>query len=262
MTKLRLLLGLGALLALGLVGSAAVAAPPGTYTCSGGSPASPSMIPGGTYSALVVTGVCTFAGDVKINGNVTVADGAVLNDHAGAPFTERINGNVTVGSGAVLGLGSYSTVPNDTKVNGNIVANQPKSLYLSGITVNGNVTSTGGGTGTSEFRNFPTKDNTIRGNLTMQGWQGGWIGVIRNHVNGNVVVSDNASIVVCVVEGPFGSCLQSAPGLDDDSTEVMTNVINGNLVCENNAPPAQVNPLDGGEPNQVRGQKIGECAGL
>jgi FAD/FMN-containing dehydrogenase len=260
--KLRLLVGLCALLGLAIVGSAAVAAPPAAYTCSGGSPGAPSMIPGGTYSSIVVTGVCTFAGDVKVNGDVTVADGATLNDHAGAPFTERINGNVTVGAGAILGLGSYATVPNNTKVNGNIVANGPKSLYLSGITVNGNVTSTGGGTGTAEFRNFPTKDNTINGNLTITGWQGGWLGVIRNSVNGNVTVSSNASIVVCTVDGPFGSCLQSQPGVDDDSNEVMTNWINGNLTCENNTPPAQVNPADGGQPNQVHGNKIGECASL
>jgi hypothetical protein len=42
----------------------------------------------------------------------------------------------------------------------------------------------------------------------------------------------------------------------------MTNTIGGNLICQNNTPPAQVNPDDGGLPNTVTGNKIGECAGL
>jgi hypothetical protein len=39
--------------------------------------------------------------------------------------------------------------------------------------------SNGGGGVTGEFRNYPTKDITVDGNLIIQGWTGGWIGVIR-----------------------------------------------------------------------------------
>jgi hypothetical protein len=248
--KLRLLLGLGVLLGLGLAGSTAFGAPPGAGSCSGGA------IPAGTYNGFTVTGNCTFAGGaVTINGNLTVADGAFLNDHDATHATVHVTGNVTVGKGAVLGLGNYSPVPphNSAIIDGNLTANQPLTLYLGGITVHGNLVSNGGGSGPAgPFRNFPTKDDRVGGNLVIQGWQGGWIGVIRVDVGGNAIVSKNASVVT-----PDGS-----PPPDSDSTEVQTNHIGGNLICQGNTPPAQVNPGDGGQPNVVAGQKIGECAGL
>jgi hypothetical protein len=270
MRKMNVLLVAGALVALGLTTAGTVAAAPqGPYTCTGGA------IPAGTYGAVVVTGTCTFTGDlVTINGGLTVADGAVLNDHAASRTTVRVNGGVYVGVGAVLGLGAYGPpgVSTDTRVNGGIVANSPLSLYLSGITVNGGVVSTGGvapafSGALSEFRNFPFKDNTVNGGLTIQGWQGGWIGVIRNHINGDVNISDNRSVLVETPSGcspePGGiPCTGSAPGTDGDSTEVQTNVIHGSLACFDNTPPAQVNILDGGQLNQVTGTKSGECADL
>jgi hypothetical protein len=239
----------------------ALAGPPGSYTCSEDGP-----IPGGTYSGLVVTANCFFGGDVTVNGNVTVADGAILNDHAGSAANHvLITGNVKVGKGAVLGLGTYNPYAiHDTTVNGSIVANHPMTLYLSFATVHGNVVSNGGGT-TAEFRNFPIKDNTIDGNLVVQDWHGGWLGVIRNDVGGNVIVSKNASVVMltgCTGEGEEEVCTGFGPGFDDDSTEVQTNVINGNLVCQGNFPAAQVNAFDGGELNDVGGHAVGQCADL
>ncbi len=236
----------------GIAVAVAPAAPSGAATCTGG------PIAAGTYTSLLVTGNCSFAGGtVTVTGNVTVADGALLNDHAVSTATVHVMGNVTVGRDAVLGLGRYAppvtpAPQSGTVVDGNIVANQPLSLYLGAITVHGNVVSNGGGGGvTGEFRNFPTKDDIIDGNLIVQGWQGGWLGVIRNQVSGNVIVSDNASVRT-----------EDGPGVDTDSNEVMTNVIRGNLVCMGNTPPAQVNPLDGGLPNTVSGVKVGQCAGL
>ena len=247
--KLRLLLGTCVLVSLGIGGSAALAAGHGAGTCSSGT------IAATTYNGLKVTGDCTFAaGTVTINGNLTVAAGAVLNDHAGSPATVIVTGNVKVGKGAVLGLGTYDpTGSRDTTVGGNIVANQPLSLYLSFITVHGNVISNGGGSGPAgPFRNFPIKDNTIDGNLIVQGWQGGWIGLIRNAVGGNVIFSKNASVVL----------EDGTPGTDEDANEVQTNTIGGNLICQRNTPAAQVNAIDEGQPNTVGGNKIGQCAGL
>lgn len=247
--KIRLVFGLLIVLAQGLGASTAFASAPNSATCTGGT------IAAGTYSSLTVTGNCTFedGGTVIVNGNVRVADGAVLNDHAGSTASVFITGNVTVGKGAVLGLGSYNPFTTSTTVvNGNIIASQPLSLYLSEMTVHGNVVSNGGGSGPAgEFRNFPTKDDVIDGNLIVQGWQGGWLGVIRVQVGGNLIVSNNASVLT-----------EEGPGVDTDSTEVMTNVVAGNLVCQGNSPAAQVNPLDFGQPNVVGGQKIGQCAGL
>jgi hypothetical protein len=260
MRRLAILGTVVALVAMALPGSA-LAAKPAAGTCSGGA------IPGGTYSGFTVTGNCTIAAgaSVQINGNLTVADGAILNDHAAAGFQGaqvHITGDVKVGKGAVLGLGSYATpgsVGLDT-VGGNIVANQPLTLYLGSVTVGGNVISNGGGllsTSAEDFRNFPVKDNTIHGNLIIQGWRGGWIGLIRNHVDGNVIFAKNVSL----------SNPETGPGTDGDSSEVMGSVlgpqvIGGNLICHGNVPAAQVNFGDGGDYNVVGGNKIGECAGL
>jgi hypothetical protein len=245
--KRMLLLGASALLALGVVGSGATAAPHGSYTCSGG------VIPAGTYDGLVVTGVCAFApqGTVTIHGDVRVAHGAILNDHAGSPATTTlITGNIVVGHGAVLGLGTYAPGPTHdvAVVGGNIVASQPASLYISRTTVHGSVVSNGGG---DPERNFPIKDDTIDGNLHIQGWSGLWLGVIRDTVGGNVIVAHTAGTQTG--EPPFEGIL--------DSTEVATNVIGGNLLCFGNTPAAQIGD-SGGSPNVVAGHKLGECAHL
>jgi hypothetical protein len=245
MMKLRLLLGLCVLL-VGIGGSAALAAKPGAAgrtTCSGGS------IAAGTYKSLTVTGTCTFAGGtVTINGNLKVADGAILNDHAASSATVNVRGNVIVGRGAVLGLGNYDPTPphESATVGGNIVANQPLTLYLGGITVHGNVVSHGGG---DPGRNFPIKDDTVDGNLIIQGWSGLWLGVIRATVGGNLIVSKNVAADTSQLPG-------------SDSTEVQTNHVAGNLICRRNTPAAQVNPDDGGQPNVVGGRKLGQCRGL
>ncbi len=231
------------------VTAATSAASSGRYVCSGG------PISAGTYHTLVVTGDCWFGGDVLVTGHLRVEDGAILNDHAFSDAVVRVNGNVYVDKDAVLGLGGYTEgpePPTGTVVDGSILANQPLSLYLSGITVHGNVVSNGGGGGAQgEFRNFPLKDDVIDGKLVVQGWRGGWLGIIRDQVSGNVLVRNNESVLT-----------ETGPGVDSDSTEVQTNTVGGNLVCMHNVPAAQVNPLDLGQPNIVGGHGIGECAGL
>jgi hypothetical protein len=223
---------------------------------------------------VTVTGVCRFNGYITINGDLTIADGAVLNNHAsGVPFMAAkvaINGDVKVGKGAVLGLGNYGPpgIKTNTIVNGDIHADQPLDLYLSGITVHGSVISNGGGPGTSQFLNFPTKDDTIDGNLIMNGWQGGWIGALRDTVGGNLILTNNASLVHQTPVGcddndpnPANHCTGFTAGADPDSTEVATNTIAGNLICYGNTPAAQFGD-SGGQPNTVTGKALGECSGL
>jgi hypothetical protein len=252
--KLRLLLGLGVLLALGVGVSAARALLPAAGSCSGG------VIAPNTYSGLIVTGNCTITGAVTVNGDVTVADGAYL-DAAYKDTRLTVNGNVKVGRGAKLGLGctygyhdcglSPVWLGNIT-VNGSIIANQALTMYLDFVTVHGSVWSFGGGPGSSgPFLNLPIKDNTIDGTLVVLGWRGGWFGIIRNTVGGSVLAAGNASVVT-----------ETGPGTDSDSTEIQTNTISGNLICGGNNPHAQVNPNDGGQPNNVSGHKSGECSGL
>jgi hypothetical protein len=95
---------------------------------------------------------------------------------------------------------------------------------------------------------LPIKDDTIDGNLVITGWSGLWFGVIRDHVGGNVIVSNNDA-----------SDPTTLPG--SDSTEIVNNDIAGNLICTNNTPAAQLG--DAEQPgNRVGGLKLGECAGL
>jgi hypothetical protein len=267
MRRLMVLGTVVALVAMALPASA-LAADPGAGTCSSGT------MHGGTYTSFTVTGTCTIAygASVQINGDLTVADGASLNDHGAEAWKVaqmHIAGDVKVGKGAVLGLGynaTEGTLGPDT-VGGNIVANQPLALQLGNVTVGGNVISNGGGvlsTSIADFRNFPVKDNTIHGNLIIQGWRGGWIGLIRNHVDGNVIFAKNVSL----------SNPETGPGTDGDSSEVMGSdvsaiggpivpqTIGGNLICRGNVPAAHVNPGDFGAKNFVGGEAIGECAGL
>jgi hypothetical protein len=228
----------------------------------------------GTYSSFTVTGTCNIAygANVHINGDLTIAAGASLNDHGAEAWKAaqmHIAGDVYVGKGAVLGLGWNSpegTLGLDT-VGGDIVASRPLALQLGGVTVGGDVISNGGGvlsTSIADFRNFPVKDNVIHGNLIVQGWHGGWIGLIRNTVGGNVIFSKNVS----------RSNPETGPGTDEDSSEVqgsdlaaiggpsIPQTIHGNLICIGNVPAAHFNPGDFGAANSVGGKAIGQCAGL
>lgn len=235
-----------AALAFGISGSIAAASKPGAGSCAGGAPVSPQVIAAGTYNGLVVSGNCvTGPGVVTVAGNLTIADGGILNDHASGRGTVHVTGNVQVGKGSVLGLGDYNPFGSHTSavVDGNVNANSPMTLYLGDMTIRGNLVSNGG---SGPGRNFPTKDNTIGGNLIIQGWTGMWIGVIRNQVGGNVNFSKNTAMDTSVVPG-------------SDSSEVQTNAIAGNLICHGNTPTAQVNQFDGGEPNQIGGNAVGEC---
>ena len=194
---------------------------------------------------------------MTINGNLTIADGAQLNDHAsGQAQPVNITGNVTVGKGAVLGLGNYNPVPPHTSavVDGNITAHQPETLYLGGMTVHGNVVSSGGGNPASE-RNFPIKDDTVDGNLIVEGWNGFWFGS-----------SASTSAETWSWPTRLGRRL-ACPGTEFegilDSTEIVSNVIGGNLICHGNTPPAQIGDAildEGNGPNTVGGNAIGECA--
>ena len=259
MRRFPLFLAVAALVGLAVGGATAAGKAPTSGSCSGGD------IGDGSYANYTVTGDCTVPDGVTltISGNLTLKPGATFD--AVHMSTVSVGGNILVGKGALLGLGCTpasnspfyapcsDTTPTTDVVGGNIVADQPLTMYIDGDTIHGSLVSNGGGPGPSgPFLNLPIKDNSIGGNLVVQGWHGGWWGVIRNDVGGNVIVANNESVVT-----------EGGPGTDSDANEIQSNFsIGGNLICHGNSPHAQINPADGGGPNVVGGKKIGECAGL
>jgi hypothetical protein len=248
--KLRLLLGLCTVVAVFSLPTVAGADPfVGPPIC-----ASAGTALSGTYGFLAVSGDAYVpAGKtLTVRGNLRIRHGACLD--AFTLGTVHVGHDIIVRPGAVLALGctpnSIGPVPpcgttttNDT-VGRSILADHPLTMYLDGNTIGSNVVSVGGGPGTHDYLTFPIKDNTIGGNLIVRGWTGGWSGAIRNDVGGNLRWSENVST------------------LDPDSNEVQTNTVGGDLICFHNSPAAQVNAADGGQPNVVAGDKIGQCAGL
>ena len=155
-----------------------------------------------------------------------------------------IRGNVLVSNGGLFAFGQPTEgcgpdVRATSVVTGNVVAVKALSVKILCSTVRGNVLSVGGGYHaqpdclTNEGVNFPVKDNTIRGNLAVYGWRGCWMGAIRNHVGGNVILVGNTSAAF-------------APGTTDlDGMEIVTNTIRANLACYLNSPRPQVGDSEG-----------------
>ena len=254
--KLRLLLGLCTVVAMLALPAVAQADPfVGPPICD---TAGKALF--GTYGSLAVWGDAYVpAGKtLTVRGNLTIKHGACLD--AFTLGTVHVGRNIYVDRGAVLALGctpeSIGPVPpcgttttNDT-VGHSIFADHPLTMYLDGNTIGRNVVSVGGGPGAhGDFLNFPIKDNTIHGNVFLFGWKGLWMGLIRDTVGGSVWVMGNRAADTSTLPG-------------SDSTEIQTNDISGNLICLGNSPAAQVNALDGGQPNHVGGNAFGECAGL
>jgi hypothetical protein len=184
--------------ALTLSASPAFAAGGGSYTCWGGD------IPTGTYNNIVVAGWCSVPTDAEITvtGNITVNPGAVL-DAQSSPATVTVGRNVTAGAGSMLGLGCQppalthnSAHPCSTDaaghttitVGGNVTATDAYLVMLNGIDVAGNVTESGG---VSDLP-WSIKNNQIQGNVTVSGLQPEWLGLLFNHIGGNVTLTDIA----------------------------------------------------------------------
>ncbi len=259
MTIRRALPGLCVMLSLWLWAGSAVADPnAGPPICS-----SAGTAISGTYRNLTISGNAYVAAGttLTVNGNLKLAPGACLD--AFTLGTVNVAGNVSVDKGAVLALGCTpgslgppipqppcGTTTTKDIVGGSIIADQPLTMYLDGDLIFGNVLSQGGGDPTlsDPSLSFPVKDNTIGGNLIVHDWQGAWVGALRNTVGGNVMISKNVGTRL----GDSGQ---------PDSTEVGSNIVIGDLNCQNNSPAAQIGDSPTG-PNTVYGHKIGECKEL
>ena len=119
---------------------------------------------------------------------------------------------------------------------------------MNGITVGGNVSLAGGG-GENPW-GIPTywsvKNNHVGRNLTMSGQTVMWLGVMFNHVDGNVTLTD----ITVNDEHP------DAPGV-----YVVRNTVGRNLVCTGLTPGVSPGFVPGSV-NVVGHKAIGQCAAL
>ncbi len=171
-------------------------------------------------------------------------------------------------SGATLGLGcepNYSpcsddpaaatggTLTSSGRIYGSLNEWEPLGVIVHASTIGGNVNEFGGGGGVSctvpttgifsvlqspVFSDY--EDNAIGGNFTISGLQTCWLGALRDKVQGSVVDTNNTFA-------------------DPDADEVISNTIEGNMVCYGNSPAVQFGDSHG-VPNEVRGLALGECA--
>jgi hypothetical protein len=203
---------LGAALLVGVAGPAS--ARTSTTTCE-------DVLAPGTYQKVVVP-----------DGAVCLSDGGVT-----------IRGGLFVGSGATFVLGSEEAPGDNGTISGGVHATNAMSVQIHFMTINGGVDIHGGSGpfgGPFDVTWNTLEDNHINGGATIEGYNGFWMGFIRNHVNGSVNLNNNVL-------------------MDPDGNEYVTNVIHGSLNCAGNDPAAQVGDSMG-DVNQVTGQTTGQCA--
>jgi hypothetical protein len=153
-----------------------------------------------------------------------------------------IRAGLFVGSGATFVLGSEEAPGSTGTISGGVHASNPASVQIHFATIRGGVRIHGGSGpfgGPFDVTWNAIEDNLISGGATIVGYDGFWFGFIRNSVSGSVTLNDNVLT-------------------DPDGNEYVTNTIRGTLNCTGNSPAPQVGDSEG-SPNQVTGQKTGQC---
>jgi hypothetical protein len=214
--KLISVLAVATLTAGLLIGAPLVASAATSSTCTG------ELAPG-TYHKLVVP-----------EGAVCISEGFVT-----------IRGGLFIEPGATFVLGSEENpVPTGT-ITGGVHATDPMSVQIHFTTIYGGIEIHGGSGpfgGPFEVTWNAIEDNQIHGSVTIEGYNGFWMGFIRNNVYGSVNLNNNVLA-------------------DPDGNEYVSNTIYGSLHCAGNSPAAQIGDSEG-NPNQVTGAMTGQCAEL
>ena len=250
-----------------------------SYICSGGNtvPGGLTSIPSGTYSSIVVKGVCAIdQGSVTVRHDVSVARGGELVAmFSGSDLTVlgnvsvARNGTLVVGCGGASdsvcfldqGFGYDPTGAARVRIGRNLTSESALAVIVHTTSIGGNLTQTGGGGGVNcdphaETLGGPAystyESSTIGGNATIIGVRSCWLGFISNTVHRNVAISHN--VMADAYPLPSGEVFW-------DGNEVDANTIGGNLSCFGNAPAAQLGD-HGGPLNTVGGQATGQCRTL
>lgn len=169
-------------------------------------------------------------------GMITVPAGATCDLGAGPVI---VLGGVRVSPGASFLLGVEYTGPASGTINGGIVANGAAQVVVYNALIHGAVSVQGGAGPFGCAGPVPglcytdLSDDTITGGVTVNGYDGIWLGFIRDHVNGTVMLTNN---------------VQSF-----DEIDVGSNVVNGSLLCSGNVPLENTGVSPGG-PSTVTGQ--------
>jgi hypothetical protein len=177
-------------------------------------------LPSGTYQRVVVP-----------EGAVCLSEGPV-----------RIEAGLWMEAGATFVLGSEESGWTTGTIDGGVHAVDPASVQIHFATINGGIDIRGGSGpfgGPFEVTWNAIEDNVIHGATTVVGYDGFWMGFIRNTAFGSVTMRGNTLT-------------------DPDGNEYVTNTIHGNLSCWDNSPAPQVGDSQG-SPNRVTGRKAGQC---
>jgi hypothetical protein len=156
-----------------------------------------------------------------------------------------IRSGLFIGPGATFVLGSEDKPGNNGTISSGVHATNAASVQIHFVTVNGGVDIRGGSGpsgGPFGITWNTIEDSRINGGVTMSGYNGFWLGFIRNNVNGSVNLNNNVLA-------------------DEDGNEYVTNTIHGSLNCTGNSPAPQTGD-SGGSPNQVTGPKTGQCTNV
>jgi len=216
MKKLVSLLGMGVVTVSTMVGFGGVAAAAGTTRCT-------DTLASGTYQKVVVP-----------EGAVCFSDGVI-----------RIRDGLWIRSGATFVLGSEESPGATGTIEDGVHAVDPASVQIHFATIEGGVDIQGGSGPFGppfDVTWNAIEDNVIHGHVQVVGYDGFWMGFIRNHVFGTVTMRDNTLA-------------------DPDGNEYVSNTIHGSFQCSGNSPAPQVGDSEG-EPNVVTGRASGQCAGL
>jgi hypothetical protein len=174
----------------------------------------------GTYATVVVpaNAVCI------IDGPITITNGLFIR------------------SGATFVLGSEDQPGQTGIIVGGVHATNAASVQIHFTAINGGIDIRGGSGpfgGPFDVTFTTIEDSQINGPVLIEGYNGFWMGFIRNRVNGTVTLRNNVLA-------------------DPDGNEYVTNIINGDLICRGNSPAPQTGDSEGAQ-NIVTGAKVGQC---
>jgi hypothetical protein len=208
---------------------------------SGGMFVAAASVHGPTLAAAATATECTAKLAPGTYRQVVVPEGAMCLSKGPV----RIQAGLWIEAGATFVLGSEQSGWTTGTIGGGVHAVDPASVQIHFATINGGIDIRGGSGpfgGPFDVTWNAIEDNVIHGATSVVGYDGFWMGFIRNTVSGTVTMRGNTLA-------------------DPDGNEYVTNTIRGSLMCWDNSPAPQVGDSQG-SPNEVTGRKAGQCTAV